>query len=167
MEQIAEQAGYTIGAVYSSFASKAELFLAVYESYVLGRVGELESAVAARSPQAGMHRAAEQWMAKLDAEPRWFPVLLEFSGYAAREPELRDRLALLNGSVRLAIARLTGLANREAEYLAMATQALGNGLALQRTIDPASVPDDAFGELLGRLLAKKAERPPRKDGRRA
>src|SRR5690242_11786233 len=37
LEEISEQAGYTKGAVYSNFAGKDELFLAVLDAHAAGR----------------------------------------------------------------------------------------------------------------------------------
>ena len=43
VDAVAAEAGYTKGAVYSNFASKEELFLAVYERRVDARVAEMEA----------------------------------------------------------------------------------------------------------------------------
>ncbi len=42
VEQIAEEAGYSHGAVYSNFDGKADLFLAVFEEYMAQRAQELD-----------------------------------------------------------------------------------------------------------------------------
>jgi hypothetical protein len=60
------------------------------------------------------------------------------------------------GAVRMAIARLIagGAAETDmelalpAEDIATSVKALGNGLALERIIDPDAVPDDLFGSAL-------------------
>jgi AcrR family transcriptional regulator len=44
---VAAEAGYTKGAVYSNFASKEDLFFAVYERRVDARVAEMEAALEA------------------------------------------------------------------------------------------------------------------------
>src|SRR3712207_2353865 len=46
VDTVAAEAGYTKGAVYSNFASKEDLFLAVYERRVEGALGEVEAAFA-------------------------------------------------------------------------------------------------------------------------
>jgi AcrR family transcriptional regulator len=45
LDRVAEQAGYTKGAVYSAFDSKADLFLAVYEARVAERSTRADMAV--------------------------------------------------------------------------------------------------------------------------
>ena len=47
VDAVADAAGYTKGAVYSNFASKEDLFFAVYERRVDRRVEEMEATLAA------------------------------------------------------------------------------------------------------------------------
>jgi AcrR family transcriptional regulator len=157
IEQIAEDAGYTIGALYSNFASKGDLFVAVFEEYVAERAREIEAAVAsAEGPGRRTAAAAEQWMDRLATDPEWFAVFLEFCAYSAQDPELRRQFAVPLGAVRVAIGRLITVHAQEtgadlmlpAEEIATAVKALGNGLALERLIDPDSVSDTLFGRAL-------------------
>ncbi len=153
LADIAEDAGYSVGALYSNFAGKAALFLAVFEDYVAERARELEAAVAgAPSSHSRPASVADQWMGKLAAEPEWFPLFAEFAGHAARDPELRQRFGASLGALRVAggrlIARYGGGYALSDEELATAIKALGNGLALERMIDPAAVPDDLFARFL-------------------
>src|SRR4051794_41907842 len=46
LELVAREAGYTKGAVYSAFASKADLFLALYDREIEARRERLEAAAA-------------------------------------------------------------------------------------------------------------------------
>src|SRR6266851_1649705 len=41
--EIADEAGYSHGAVYSNFEGKEDLFLALYEQWVAGRIAEIEA----------------------------------------------------------------------------------------------------------------------------
>jgi AcrR family transcriptional regulator len=157
IEQIAEDAGYTIGALYSNFASKSDLFVAVFEEYVAKRACEIEAAVASDGePGRATANAARQWMDRLVTDPEWFPVFLEFSAYAARDPDLSRKLAVPLGAVRVTIGRLIAARAEEtgadlalpAEEIATAIKALGNGLALERIIDPDAVSDTLFGRSL-------------------
>jgi AcrR family transcriptional regulator len=52
VEEIAEEAGYSHGAVYSNFEGKADLFLAVFENYMAERVRELADTQAALGEDA-------------------------------------------------------------------------------------------------------------------
>jgi AcrR family transcriptional regulator len=157
IEQIAEDAGYTIGALYSNFASKGDLFIAVFEEYVAERSREIEAAVVSTEGlQFRTAAAATQWMDKLVTDPEWFSVFLEFCAYAARDPQLSRKFAVPLGAVRMAIERLIAMRINEtgtdlalpASEIATAVKALGNGLALERIIDPGSVPDALFERAL-------------------
>ncbi len=161
IDAIADEAGYTIGALYSSFATKAALFMAVFEAQVAERVQEIETAVtdAGDSGQQAQS-AAEQLMDKLTAEPDWFTLFIEAWTQAARDPQLRERFAMSFGAIRLTLGRIIAeSAERDgirlplpANDLAIAIKALGNGLALEKVIDPEGVPDDLFGAILTLIL---------------
>src|SRR3984885_7184390 len=58
VEEIAEEAGYSHGAVYSNFEGKADLFLAVFEDYMTERVGELADTQAALAEDAPLEARA-------------------------------------------------------------------------------------------------------------
>src|SRR5690349_10270895 len=50
VEAVAAEAGFTIGAVYSRFRGKAELFLALLEQRITERIGQLRALTAAVPP---------------------------------------------------------------------------------------------------------------------
>ena len=162
LADIADRAGYSVGALYSNFSGKPALFLAIFEEYVAGRVRELEAAVAAGPAAQRPARVADQWIRQLSEEPNWFPLFVEFCGYAARDPELRKQLAASLGALRVAggrlIARHGGDDELGDEELATAIKALGNGLALERMIDPEAVPEDLYARFLSIFVAR-ASRP--------
>lgn len=161
IEAIAEQAGYTIGALYSNFAGKSELFVAVFEDYVAARAKEVERALGAAveldDQTAG---AALQWIEKLDAEPEWFPVFIEFWSHAVRDEQLSRRFAISLGAMRVALGRIVEQRAAEhglelplpPEHLGTAIKALGNGIALERLADPDGVPAELFGDILALLV---------------
>src|SRR6202035_5534006 len=65
VEEIAEHAGYSHGAVYSNFSGKEELFLAVFEQYMSQRIEEVARASEAQGTFPERARAAaDQWMAR-------------------------------------------------------------------------------------------------------
>jgi AcrR family transcriptional regulator len=137
LELVAEEAGFTIGAVYSRFGSKADLFLAILDE----RIDQLVVAHA--------ELLAGRRMALLEREREWFPLVVEFWSHAARDERLRrefgarhERLvAAYAGLIQADYTRL-GLALPLApEVLARAVVAMGNGVALERLADPDRVPD--------------------------
>jgi AcrR family transcriptional regulator len=171
VEEIAERAGYSHGAVYSNFAGKADLFLAVFEDYMAGRAQELAATqedLDEDAPLEARARAlADQWMERFAADRESFLLHLEFRGQAGREPELAERFGTRSASLREAIA--TYIAHYEKEEgvksplppadLALILRALGIGLAIEALVSPDAVRDDLYGdfvELLVRMLRERA-----------
>jgi len=164
VEAIAREAGATTGALYSNFASKEDLFLALFEERIAADVGDYSQIVAGGGTIEEQARgAADRWMAILRERPDYFPLLIEFWAYAIRRPVLRERLAGRFAALRSASARLVveGAAqqgyhppNAEAgEFVGMLVNALGNGLALEKLVDPDAVPDSLYGDMLALVFA--------------
>jgi AcrR family transcriptional regulator len=150
LEMVAEEAGFTIGAVYSRFGSKADLFLAILDERIDQLVAEVAQ-VAALDQPLGDHAEllAGRRMALLEREREWFPLVLEFWSHAARDERLRHEFGACHERLVGAYADLI-----EADYarlglplplapevLARAVVAIGNGVALERLTDPARVPE--------------------------
>jgi AcrR family transcriptional regulator len=163
LDQIAEEAGYSTGAVYSNFAGKEELFLAVLDDHIARRLRAVEEAVAqADTPQERARAGARNWMEFLRQDPDWYPLFIEFWAYALRDPELRARVAERFAAFPRANARLLVEGMREAGVLlpddiaqraGILLTAVSDGLALIKVMDPDAVPDDLFGDALAFLLA--------------
>jgi AcrR family transcriptional regulator len=161
--EIAREAGVTTGALYSNFAGKEDLFLALFEERIAADVGEYSEIVAGGATLEDQARGAgDHWMAILRERPDYFPLLIEFWSYAIREPQLRERLAtrfaaLRSGSAQVASAAaerwgLSADAAEAGEHLGLFINALGNGLALEKLVDPDSVPDSIYGEFLALIF---------------
>jgi AcrR family transcriptional regulator len=150
LEMVAEEAGFTIGAVYSRFGSKADLFLAILDQRIDQLVAEVAQVAALDQPipeQAEL--LAGRRMALLEREREWFPLVLEFWSHAARDERLRrefgachERLVgAYSGLIEADYARLGLPLPLAPEVLARAVVAMGNGIALERLTDPARVPE--------------------------
>lgn len=152
VDQIAEEAGFSKGAVYSSFESKADMFLALYEERAKRRAAEyLRSAHGAgRDEQA--RAAMAEWVGVLRHDRDWSLLLIEFWVHAARDDTLRERFDELHKMVRRALAgAIQAAADRSerrlaapSDVLAMAGMALANGFALEAFADPDVVAGDAY-----------------------
>lgn len=154
--EIADEAGYSHGAVYSNFQGKEDLFLALYEQWVASRVAEIEAGWAEQASLAERARAAaDEWIERFGRDPEAFLLRLEFSTRAARDSSLRRHLAERAGAVPLAIERLVkDAAYAEGSELALppaevarALQALSLGLALEALSDTAAVRPGLAGDL--------------------
>jgi AcrR family transcriptional regulator len=162
VEEVAEDAGFSKGAVYSNFASKEDLFLAMVEARFQDRLGAIRAAVAEPgAPGEQARRSADSFIRQLAADPEWPPVFLEFWAYAQRDPSVRRRFAAQVSAVREAVAEI--LASRASELgvelplpadqLATMTFAMATGFAMERQLDPNAVPDDLLGTMLELFFA--------------
>jgi AcrR family transcriptional regulator len=161
VEEIASEAGYTIGALYSNFAAKEDLLLALLE-HEIGGIVERIAAVADEEKDAGakLRRGALEWVAILDEQPELYVLLIEFWTLWVRDPMLRpehaERFAALRQAVGDLIAgeiRRTGASLRiPPEQVGAAVVALADGLALQRLADPKATPDGLLASLLEALI---------------
>ncbi len=163
VDMVAEEAGFTKGAVYSAFASKADLFLALYEERTERRAAQAASiATVAGADVAGQQSGA--FADTLRRDRAWLLVLLEFWTFAARDEALRRRFASIHGRYRAQVARAieaeaaaTGRTlPAGAELLAMCHLALGNGFALESFRDPSLKAGDVY-ERVAQAFARGLE----------
>jgi AcrR family transcriptional regulator len=151
VDQIAQAAGYTKGAVYSNFAAKEDLFFAVYERRMERAVVELERTLAAAPDPAGwIESVIADTSRRRGRDDRWLSTFFEFWAHVVRRPALRKRFAAIH-------ARLEGpfvaALERHADdhgtqpaidprqvHLAMTAMTLG--LTLERLVRPQVVDGD-------------------------
>jgi AcrR family transcriptional regulator len=167
VEEIAARAGFSVGAVYSNFETKGDLFLALFQEHIAEQLNRYVALVAEAETVGGQARApADQWMTFLRDRPEYFPLLLEFAAYAAREPKLITGLAERLRSLHEAFAAIVAsgaagggidLSPESARRLGVLITALAHGLALAKLADPEEVPDELFGD----FMAVFFERVPR------
>jgi len=158
VEEIAREAGASTGALYSNFAGKEDLFLALFEERIAADVRDYSQIAAAGATVEEQARGtADHWMAILRERPDYFPLFIEFWAYAIRQPPLRERLAGQFAALRYASARLflegagqqgVALSAESGELVGILINALANGLALEKLADPGAVPDSLFGDML-------------------
>jgi AcrR family transcriptional regulator len=152
LDEVAREAGYTKGAVYSAFGAKGRLFLAVYEREMERRWStveeEVEASLAAGEQRDPGERGARDFFARMQAEGPWLLALMEFRLHAARDPELNAAYAELHRAAleRLAgvLRRLTDVDDAAAQEAALANMALGNGFALEHLVLPADASEERF-----------------------
>jgi AcrR family transcriptional regulator len=158
VDEIAREAGATTGALYSNFSGKEDLFLAMFERSAQADVHDYaEIFTTQATPEEQTRAVADVWMRILRERPHYFPLVIEFWAYAMREPRLRDPLAERFRTLRAASARLVtqgaqrrgiSLSPEFAERLGLLITALGNGLALEKLLDPDAIADETYGDLL-------------------
>jgi AcrR family transcriptional regulator len=155
VDAIAEQAGYTVGALYSNFATKQELFLAVFERHCAGELAALRAAAeTATSPQELLAAITARFATLGEQERQWWQLSAELWLYAQRHPEAAARLAALQAEARQVIARALSRGGHPlSDELAAVIHALWSGFMHYRLTSPQAVSADAFGRAVGWLLA--------------
>jgi AcrR family transcriptional regulator len=160
VDEVAEAAGYTKGAVYSNFTNKDELFLALLDQRLAAQLQQVEGLYAIESSQdllAAMRGRTEQEF----AAARDFGVLMvEFSLYAMRNPSAQAELAKRYRQLRGRLAEL--ITKRYArhqssppmppEHLAALALATDAGLFLQYSAEPGALPWELHADAMIQLL---------------
>src|SRR3984893_14615364 len=162
VEEIASSAGFSTGALYSNFDGKEDLFLVLMEREINEHAREISEAVGTRaSVSERATGGARQWMAMIEREPQLLLLFMEFWAYGVGDPQGRPRVAARFAQVRELLTKLIADGVREfdlelelpAEQLAVAIDALADGIARQKLADPDAGPDELMGTVLSLLLA--------------
>jgi AcrR family transcriptional regulator len=160
IDEVADAAGYTKGAVYSNFANKDALFLALLDQRLAAQLEQVEALYAIESSEelrAAMRAQTEQEF----AAARDFGVLqVEFWLYAMRNPAAQAELANRYGQLRGRLAELiTRRHTRQQtspsmppEHLAALAIATDAGLFLQYSAEPGALPWELRADAMLQLL---------------
>lgn len=159
LDEVAEEAGLTKGAVYSNFDSKEELFEAVIEDRLNEPMKQLADVIdqGIGSTEEQAQAGARAFVGVVEQEREVFLLALEMNIHVARHPELapayaarrREQLAEVAGIIQEHAERSDDTLPLPADQLAIAVEALSQGIALYALVDPDGVPE----ELLGRTYA--------------
>jgi len=162
VDEIASQAGFSTGALYSNFDGKEDLFLVLMEREIEEHAREISEAVRARASMAERATGgARQWMTMIDREPELLLLFMEFWAYGVRDAQVRPKVAARFAQMREVLTQLIADGVRDfdleldipAEQLAVAIDALADGIARQKLADPDAVPDELMGTVLSLLFA--------------
>lgn len=146
VDAIAAEAGYTKGAVYSNFASKEDLFFAVYERRADAAVKASEKLLDRRGAVAAIEHRAAEGAARRGRDDGWLAVFFEFWSHVVRHPELRERFAEIHARGQApfqAALEREGLVADDAGVapgeLVAAAMAMDVGLSLERLTRPEAI----------------------------
>lgn len=158
VDEIAEAAGYSKGAVYSNFDGKESLFLTLIEQRLEQDRDALERSVEDGATLGhalagiGQHTATH-----LAAERSWALLSIEFFLYSMRHERAKALLAQQYQAQRETLAALIGSDSGgdaiplTPNDLASVTLAIGSGLAIQACIDDGAIPDDLLARAIDHL----------------
>jgi AcrR family transcriptional regulator len=160
LDEVAEEAGFTKGAVYSNFKGKEDLFLATIDAHFEERLRSIKRVLEEEPDEQGTaHAAGMDFMNKLNADPEYFALFFEFWAYAQRNPAVKKKFLPRVQRFRAALAELLP---DQSEQVAAMLIAMAAGVAMERELDPKAVPDDMYALMLQfffRGMLAEAEQP--------
>jgi AcrR family transcriptional regulator len=170
LDEVANDAGFTKGAVYANFKSKEDLFLAMLDEHFAERLTDIDRVLASgEDPEQQARQAAADFISMLQSEPGWNRLFFEFAVYAARNEAFRREFVARNRMMRERIAELLERRAAElgvepplpAEQVATMTFAMANGVGLQRLLEPEAMGDELYPTMMATFfsgLQAQAER---------
>lgn len=170
IDEIAEEAGFSRGAVYSSFANKEEFFLALHDREAQKSVQLIaERLLEDGTLQDAALTAARTFYERHLADPEWSLLMAEFAVHAARNPDVARRFREQDRLWREASTRLIAeicardcvqCEEREANEVVTAMMAIGCGITLEQQVAPETINlqmmEDLFVSIAQRIGAKRA-----------
>ncbi|MFC4910705.1 TetR/AcrR family transcriptional regulator [Actinomadura gamaensis] len=160
LDDVAAAAGLTKGAVYSNFAGKTDLLLALLEYCTRERIGTetcSELRDTSRPPEERFQRAGAAYRRRLEGEQARLTglLLVEFWLFGMRDYaagwRIADWYAECRDNLARNIAESDGISPRDRATLAIALDA---GLAFQHLLDPDRVPAELYGTAMRLILGK-------------
>jgi AcrR family transcriptional regulator len=162
LDAVAEEAGFTKGAVYDHFGSKENLLFALLDEHLSEQIAEQialfdPSKETAERPRAG----ADRWMAEVEQGPDAFRLFVEAWVHAQRDEALRGRVLAGMDAWRETFKSFgrSKVAERDLEIpdpllerVANVMLALGIGLGMMKLADPDGVPSELLGSTLVLIL---------------
>jgi AcrR family transcriptional regulator len=166
LEQIAEEAGFSKGVVYSQFESKADLFLALLESRISERAAE-NARVAGSLREGDLLTLIDHLTRGDQATPGWLLLVIEFRVHAARDAALSRRYAEAHARTVEALADvLATVGTRDGQELAVAPRRLAElmlafsaGATLEQAADPAALGGRQVAAHVAQVLGPLFRRP--------
>lgn len=159
LERVAEQAGFSKGAVYSNFSGKEELCMAVLDTIHAEQVEGVIEAFSKDTDLAGRIDAFTEWAKVGLGQPRSTALEVEFAAAARHSPYVSAELVKRHREIRSSIEELITTVIDDAgmtlaltpKQAATALLSLGIGLGAMRSLD-ADVDIEAFGATMRAVL---------------
>lgn len=158
VDEIAESAGFSVGAVYSNFSGKEQLFSELMAERGAQRVNAVSQALQAARDQPGatIGVIGNLLVEAADKDIEFAALQTEFFLHAVRHPETMEILArtsdatigLLREVIEDALQFHGVDESVTAEAYTIVVLALYQGLIRQRQVDPSRVPEELFGQAL-------------------
>lgn len=168
VQAIAAAAGYTTGAIYSSFEGKDDLFLAVFQRRARRQESVWREALESVTTAEDAPKVMGDALAKAMPEPAWYGVLFEFLSYAARGDRLQiatdEAYTKPMGFLEEILRDVGDSSPLPLERLAPTILALMRGLAMNWFVNPDAEDFGLFSDAVAVLIGRN---PPNSSGSRA
>jgi AcrR family transcriptional regulator len=159
VEEIAAEAGFSKGAVYSNFSSKEDLFLALIDRRFEKDAQEYPGIINFMTEKL-ISQKGPDFKESVLQDRTWNILMVEFFLYALRDESSRRQLATrldqLRGVMKENLAALYAELGKKpmipVEELPWSIFSLGVGMILQYFIDPEGLPDGVYERSLQHLL---------------
>jgi AcrR family transcriptional regulator len=164
---IAEEAGYSHGAVYSNFEGKLDLFLALVEERIDARLATVYEAADAELGRGGEPvETARRFLSIVQAERDAFLLLVDFWNQAVRDPTAAAKFAERHARLRGIVGRIIEHAAHQqgqrltvpADQAATAIIVVFNGFAIEGLADPDAARDDLLAHTIAAILQGFSDR---------
>lgn len=150
LEAVAEAAGFSKGAVYSRFVSKADLFLALLRELNQERVEAIRQRMRVARSIGELETSLKSWWSeRISNDPAFQAALVEYWSWAARDETVRKHVAQehaqmlseVAGVVDETAARLGVKLPYRSIDLVLVLSGLARALSLERQLNPEIIDD--------------------------
>jgi AcrR family transcriptional regulator len=154
VEAVAAEAGLTIGALYSRFEGKADLFLALLEERVAERAAQFAGVEAGRDDSQVPREFSRRWAEIMRADLDWQLLVVEFRVHAARDAALAARYAELHEQAVRALTENFAAAlpfdpvPEVLDRVARVAFAVATGAVLERAAEGEAFSDELYEETM-------------------
>ena len=153
VEQIAEAAGFSKGALYAHFKSKEELFLALYETKTASSLAKLRHALDSAPTREEKIDAFRSFYINMSKEKDWALIILEVKLFIRRHPEVREKLRQIDERVADNMeGALTRLFGKSARAAGEALGGIFSALVLEADLEPDFLPERKMRTMLGTIF---------------
>ena len=153
VEQIAEAAGFSKGALYAHFKSKEELFLALYEEKEASSLAKLREVLDSAPTREGKIDAFRTFYIDLSKDKKWALIGLEVKLFARRYPDVKERLRQIDGHVGDSInGALTQLLGNSVRAAGEALGGIFSALVLEADLEPDVLSERKMKAMLGTIF---------------
>lgn len=159
VDEVAAEAGYSKGAVYSNFSNKEELFLALIDRRFASDIQGYPGIINFMRDGLQLGKGSD-FREQVLKDHTWNILMVEFFLYAMREDSNRNKLAVRLEQLREIMGENLSTLYQQlrkkpmvpVEELPWSIFALGIGMMLQFYIDPDGLPDGLYDRALQQLL---------------